>query len=91
MGRWIAVAYDTQFYVGQINSISEDGAQVNFLTKRKDSCYKWPRPKDMAVVSAKYIFCSNPRVQKVGTTFVISNENHIRLLYDNYKKTYMTS
>ena len=86
MGLWIDVAYNTQFYVGQINFISEDGVEVNFLAKRKDGYYKWPRPEVMDIVSKKYIFFSNLRVQKVGTTFAVSNENNIVKLYANSLK-----
>ena len=83
------VAYDENFYVGQITSLSDEGIKVNFLSQRKDGQYKWPKPKDIALVSTKYVFCSTPRVQKVGTNFVLHNQDHVTALYKYYKQKYL--
>ena len=77
MDLWVAVAYNEDFYVGQIASLCDDGINVNFLRKRKDGTYKWPRPKDMDLVSTKYIFCSSPRKQKLVSSFVVYNEDSV--------------
>ena len=58
VGLWVAVAYDKEFYVGEITDKSNDGINVNFLAEKKDGYYKWPRPKDTALVNPEYIFCS---------------------------------
>ena len=64
VGRWVAVAYDDGFYVGKIMSLKgEEEIRVDFLTQKKDGSFKLPRPNDCDKVSAKYIFCSTPRVQ----------------------------
>ena len=83
------VAYNENFYVGQITSVCDEGVKVNFLSRRKDGQYKWPKPKDTDLVSTKYVFCSTPRVQKVGTAFVLHNQNQIEKLYQDYKQKYL--
>lgn len=86
----MAVAYDTAHYLGKIvNLKNEEEIVVNFLSKRKDGSYKWPKQKDTDKVSAKYIFCSSPRVQKIGTDFVVSNLESIEQSYQSYHKKYM--
>ena len=92
MNSWVAVAYNENYYVGQITSLS-DGTRVNvnFLSKRKDGQYKWPKPKDTDLVSTEYVFCSLPRVQKVGTLFVVVNETSVNSSYQAYKKKYLSS
>ena len=91
MGRWVAVAYDDNFYVGKIMSLkSEEEIRVDFLTQKNDGSFKWPRPKDSDKVSAKYIFCSTPRVQQVGTIFAVSQLDSIKHLYKVYHKKFMT-
>ena len=89
MNRWVAVAYDENFYVGQITSLCDEDVKVNFLTQRKDGQYKWPKPKDIALVSTKYVFCSTPRVQKVGANFVLHNQDQVKRLYKHYKLKYL--
>ena len=75
IGQWVAIAYDEAFFIGKVTDIniylldSEEEVTVNFLTKTKDGsgAYKWPKRKDTASVSMKYIFCSIPVVQRVGS------------------------
>jgi len=83
---WVAVAYDDGFYVGQITSLSDGKVNVNFLARRKDGQYRWPKRKDSAIISTEYIFCSKLRIQKVGSSFVVLNEISITTSYQTYKK-----
>ena len=87
------MAYNENFFVGKITSISQESdtqLNINFLSKRKDGFYKWPRQKDMDLVSPKYIFHSTPAVQQVGTgTFVLNNEKVVLKQYNEYKKRYL--
>ena len=61
---------------------------INFLTKHKDS-FKWTKRKDNATVNAKYIYYSCPRIQQVGNTFVINNEDFVQTLYESFKKVHV--
>lgn len=86
VGRWVAVAYDIGFFVGKVTMIDTvERITINFLTKCKDS-FKWPKRKDTATVNAKYIYYSCPRIQQVGKTFVLHNEDYVQTLYESYKK-----
>ena len=76
--------------MGQIASLCDDGINVNFLRKRKDGTYKWPRPKDTDLVSTKYIFCCSPRAQKVRSSFGVYNEDSVINIYNSYKKIFGT-
>ena len=58
---------------------------INFLTRCKDS-FKWLKRKNTATVNAKYIYYSCPRLQLVGKTFVLHNEDYVQTLYESYKK-----
>lgn len=90
VGCWVAVAYDKAYYVGKVLSIdSEEEVHIDFLTKRKDGSYRWPRTKDTLSISRVYVFCSRPRVQKVGKDFVLHNVKSIEDQYESYKKRYM--
>ena len=86
---WVAVAYDEGFYIGQITSLSDGKVNVNFLARRKDGQYRWPKRKDSAIISTEYIFCAKLRVQKVGNSFVVLHETSISTSYQAYKKKYM--
>ena len=93
VGQWVAVAYNEDFYVGQVTNIlsNNGGVKIKFLTKKKDGFYKWLQLKDTDLVSTEYIFHSKPAVQKVGSAFVLNDENTVINLYDSYKKKYLTS
>ena len=40
VGQWIAVAYNENFYVGQVTNINNDRIKIKFLTKKEDGFYK---------------------------------------------------
>ena len=91
MGRFVAVGYDIGYFIGQVTSAqSAESVCVNFLTRCKDGTYKWPRRKDMATLSSKYVFYSCPRTQQVGKAFVLHNEENVKNLFEDYQKKYMS-
>ena len=45
--------------------------------------------QDTDLVYTKYVFCSSPRVQKVGTNFVVHNHKQVEELYKDYKEKYL--
>ena len=49
----------------------------------------WPRPKDYDQINCKYIFFSEPSVQKDGTNYCLSNEQFLNQKYVQYKEKYM--
>lgn len=94
VGCWVAVAYDDDFYIGQVLDKVldlESEVLVDFLTKTnsKDFVYKMPKRKDTAKIHSKYIFCSHVRVQKVGTDYCVLSGQSVVDKYNNYKEQYM--
>ena len=90
VGQWVAVAYDKTFYIGKILSLSNDQTiKIDFLSKRKDGAFKWPRPKDTDIVSSKYVFCSLVQVEQKGTDFLVNQFDRVEYKYKLYQKKYM--
>ena len=57
MGLWVAVAYNTKFYVGKITELSSaEEIEIDFLTKKKDGSFRWPKPQDLKPLYIKIIF-----------------------------------
>jgi len=92
LSRWVAVAYDEGFYIGNITALkSEEEITVDFIRKTKDGKYKWPKRKDTDMVSGEYIFFSSPRLQKVGTdAYVLNDEKMIEKKFLSYKQAYLS-
>jgi len=89
-GKWVAVAYDEAYYVGQVTAImSEEEMEINFLAQSHDGVFKWPRKKDCAKIDKKYIFSCNLQLETVGEQFTLKNLDKIEELYENYKKRFM--
>lgn len=89
VGLWVAVAYNTKFYVGKIIELSSaEEIEIDFLTKKKDGSFRWPKPQDLTTVHKNYIF-SHARVQKVGTGFVVINLDYVTKKYQTYHEKYM--
>lgn len=92
VGCWVAVAYDKPYYVGKVASIqNEEEVKVDLIKKKRDGSYRRPNTKDTSIIDKLYIFCSSPRVQKVGNDYIIHNEGGLDKLYKSYQNKYMTS
>lgn len=90
VGDWVAVAYDHLYYVGKILSLKDQKAvKVNFLARKKDDTFRWPKAKDTDEICSEFIFCSQVRIQNVGNSFVVSNLESIDHQYQLYKNKYM--
>ena len=47
---WVAVAFEQDFYIGRVKSITEDGDQLDVeFVQKWDGQYRWPLRKDNAV------------------------------------------
>lgn len=68
----------------------EDNISINYLAKKKAGQYVWPKKKDTDTISCQFIFCSQPRIQQVGTTFVLNNEEQVIELFKSYRKKFMS-
>ena len=97
MSQWVAVAYDNKYYIGKVTAIErpavldgEDEISINYLARGQNGKYKWPKKKkDTDVVSAKYIFCTNPDVHTNEAEFTLENVDIVEKKYEEYRKSYM--
>ena len=86
MNEWVAVAYEQDFYVGQVEKLLSSKARVNFLAEDKGS-FSWPHPKDKDDINAKFIFCRNVEVTKAGqdgTKFYVKNLQSIKDKFNTF-------
>ena len=84
MKEWVAVDYEEDFYVGQVDKIVSNKVYVNFLTE-KEGVFSWPKAKDTDKLHAKFIFSRNLKVLEVGeigSNFTVEN---FQLLKDKFK------
>ena len=90
-GQWVAVVYNKKYFLGQVTEIAgEDSICVNYLAKKKSGEYVWPKKKDTDTINCEFIFCSQPRMQQVGNTFVLHNEEQVGELFKSYTKKFMS-
>jgi len=91
LSRWVAVASDGGFYIGNITALKSEEITVDFIRKTKDGTYKWPKRKDTDTVSGEYIFFSSPQLQKVGTdAYVLNDEQMIEKKFLSFEKAYLS-
>ena len=88
--KWVAVAYeDNKYFVGQVEKINNDRAQVNFLTKSANNdFFYWPQVPDKDEVEAKVIFCHDVKVTKEGRKYKVLNLKDTVSLYEGFSKKY---
>ena len=80
MGHWVAAAYNNRFYTGTIISFRGGVEQievVDFLSKTKNNCFKWPKAIAKGVDSV-WKKTSEAVVQTVGNDFVVNNLDEIK-------------
>ena len=68
-GEWVAVFYDSNFYIGQVIEVQSEGtATVQYLTKAKGhpSYFRWPSVDDVCSTSAEFVFRWNLDISPVG-------------------------
>ncbi|XP_068747182.1 uncharacterized protein [Montipora capricornis] len=87
----VAVAYDDNYYVGEIVKASGSTVQVKFLTRSKNGYYLWPKKKDVDNVDVKFIF--HTKIVFVGQGKdgggYIDDESKINDEFERYKNDFM--
>ncbi len=91
----VAVAYDDNFYVGDVVRINYPNKTVlvNFMARTKGGYYTWPKKRDTDEVEVEFIFYCNVHLHgqgKDGGGFV-SGEEDIVAEYEKYKNDYMAN
>jgi len=64
-------------------------SQLIILPEAKMENTNGPPKKDTDVVSAKYIFCTNPDVHPNEAEFTLGNADIVKKKYEEYRKSYM--
>jgi len=91
---FVAVAYDDQYFVGQVTNITRNVMTVKFLKRGTNGYYIWPRRNDIAEVDLKFIFSASVQFEgrgldKNGVGFIV-DEDDLQEQYEAYKNDYMS-
>ena len=85
--QWVAVAYDHEWFIGQVMKIMEDKVCVNILIERNEFYY-WPQVPDKAIVNPKFIFKPTVKVVEVGRKFKVHDTASILKAFEGFSKKY---
>ena len=86
----MAVAYEENYYVGQIEKKSTKTVSVTFLAE-KAGVFQWPKNNDRDQVLPKFIFCRNLEVtndEKNTSVYLVKNLEGIRTKFRNFSRKY---
>lgn len=85
----MAVAYEENYYLGQIDKLSTKKVWVTFLTE-KNGVFSWPRKKDRAQIAPKFIFCRNLEVvnNTKNKTYEVKNLKELQTKFQAFSRKY---
>lgn len=87
----MAVAYDDQYFVGEVQEIQDQKVRVKFLKKGQDGFYSWPKRNDIEIVEIKFIFSATIKCEGVnnGRGFFIVDEEILDEEYNIFLNDFM--
>ena len=88
-GMWVAVAYEEDFFIGEvIEKHSDDLATIQFLNRGYTDVFKWPQVEDISKVESRFVFSSDFEVvsSNNGRTWIVTEFNYIKELYTDYRQ-----
>ena len=87
-GVWVAVAYETEFFIGCVISVDNPlKGTIQFLNQGAQSQFRWPRVDDISDVEAKFVFAHDVDVQtQNGRVWSIVELEYLNELYQEYKE-----
>lgn len=88
----MAVAYEENYYVGQIKKKSTKTVSVTFLAERA-GVFQWPKKNDRYQVLPKFIFCRNLEVtndEKNSSVYLVKNLEGIRAKFRGFTRKYFS-
>jgi len=93
VGTWVAVAYQNNWYPGEVTQILNDELYtVNFMKSKKVNvnAFVWPTPVDVQDVEKKFIFSSHFEIMPTsGLRFcMIPDFDDLQSMYADYIKRY---
>ncbi|KAG1680861.1 hypothetical protein GQR58_012116 [Nymphon striatum] len=92
-GSWVVVAYDEDFFIGQVIDIaSESTGTVQFMSMGYNKTFKWPRSDDIDVIDSKFVFCHDFEVITSGSRgrmWSVPDLAKLEIMYQKYKGKFM--
>lgn len=87
----VAVAYDSKFYIGQVQSIKEGNkVQINYFKRSREGFYTWPKRKDVDTVGVEFIFYTDIVLVGEGVQGgYIENEDEVNDAFEQFQHDYM--
>ena len=87
-GDWVAVAYEQDFFVGQVVEVYNNCGMVQFLNQGYPNVFRWPKVDDTAETESKCVFSSNFEcvLQHKGRTWLIPETKQITKSYEQHKQ-----
>jgi hypothetical protein len=91
-GTWVAVAYEEDFFLGQVIEVnSNNSGLVQFLNRGYRDVFRWPKVEDMATIDAEFVFhsdfdCHTPN----GRTWLVPDIKQIIKMYQCFRNLYFS-
>ena len=88
-GQWIAVAYELDYFIGQVLDIKSDQlALVQFMSKGYNATYKWPQVEDLDDIDAKFVFAADFDVHVGSRNIVVPHLHELDSQFKQYRELY---
>ena len=88
--EWVAVAYEEDFFVGQIEKKLANKVRVTFLEQKKDTFFSWPKRKDRADIKPAFIFCRNLEVLQEKDNYIVKHLTELRQKFEGFSSKYFS-
>ena len=88
--EWVAVAYEEDFFVGQIEKKLANKVRVTFLEQKKDAFFSWPKRKDRADIKPAFLFCRNLEVLQEKDNYIVKHLTELRQKFEGFCSKYFS-
>ena len=86
----MAVAYEEDFFVGQIGKKLSNKVRVTFLEQKKDAFFSWPKRKDRADIKPAFIFSRNLEVLQQKDNYIVNHLTDLRQKIEGFSLKYFS-
>ena len=86
-GCFVAVGYEDQYYVGEVEEVkSETSAVINFMEQcdRKKTIFKWPDHTDPVTVDAQFVIDANLNLTSTTGRFWTIKPEELKSMAQKY-------
>ena len=88
--EWVAVAYEEDFFIGQIEKKLANKVRVTFLEERRDEFFSWPKRKDRADIKPAFISCPNLEVLREKNGYIVNHLTELRQKFQGFSSKYFS-